>query len=126
MYELGSGNGTTLSIAAKEFGAKGVGIEIDPLRVWISKFFLKYHKIKNVTIFRKSFFDVDLSDATIVYVYLVPKTLRKLKGKFLSELKPGTRVISLIYPITYLPIIGEDKENRLVMYEIPKKNHIKK
>lgn len=120
MYELGSGNGTTLSIAAKEFHAKKcIGIEIDPLRVLVSKILIRYHKVKCVTIYRKSFFDIDIAEATVVYVYLVPKALNKLKKKFIDELKPGTKIVSQIYKITYLPLIKEDKNNNLFLYEIP-------
>lgn len=100
VYDLGSGDGTSLIVAAREFGAKSVGIEIDPLRTFISKTMIKFNKVSDrVKIIRKSFFDVDISDATVVFMYLVPKALERLNPKLLKELKPGTRIITVTYPI---------------------------
>ena len=48
VYELGSGEGNVLLVAAQEFGARGVGIEIDPLRVFLSKLFIKFYRLKNL------------------------------------------------------------------------------
>lgn len=126
VYELGSGNGTALIVAAREFDAECVGIEIDPIRIWYSRFFVMINRLsKKIKIFRKNFFEVDLSDATVVYAYLVPKTLERLKQKFLKELKPGTRVLSYHYPITYLPLVASDKKNEMYLYEVPKKREKK-
>lgn len=121
LFELGSGNGTTLMVAAKEFGARGVGVEIDPLRYWYSRFVMwRSGLAKQVTLYRKNFFQVDISDATVVYVYLVPKALKKLQKKFLQELTPGTRVVSLKYTIPYLEEVIYDKESDLHVYITPK------
>ncbi len=118
IYELGSGNGTTLILAAKEFGAKGVGIEIDPMRVFVSKLRIIKEKLTDmITIKRKNFFDEDLSKATVVYVYLVPKALQRLKPKLLKELKSGTKIVSLNYEIN-LPLVKFDKKNNLRLYRI--------
>ena len=122
MYDLGSGEGSALIVAAQEFGASGIGIEIDPLRVWQSKFRIKQAKLdKRVLILKENFFKVDFSEATVVFAYLVPKALRNLKKKFLEELKPGTRIVCYRYTIDYLPLITEDKEERIYIYEVPKK-----
>ncbi|CAN5149078.1 protein-lysine N-methyltransferase [soil metagenome] len=119
VYELGSGNGTTLKIARKEFHAKKcVGVEIDPLRVWVSRLLLKYYNITQITILRNNFFQVDITEATVVYVYLVPKALKKLQKKFLSELKPGTRVASYIYKIPYLKQVDINKQHHIYLYTI--------
>lgn len=100
VYDLGSGDGRSVIIAVKEFGAKGIGIEIDPLRFYLSKLFAKFNGVSDKTKFiKKSFFDVDISDADVIFVYLVPKALEKLKPKFLKELKPETRLISINYEI---------------------------
>lgn len=118
VYELGSGNGTTLIVAAKEFGAKCFGIEIDPLRVFTSKFFIWRNGLqKQIIIKRKNFFDEDLSNATVVYAYLVPKALNRLLPKFKKELKKGTRIVSLNYEIN-LPLVEFDKKNNLRLYKI--------
>jgi predicted RNA methylase len=120
IYDLGSGDGTALTIAAKEFGATGVGIEIDPLRVWISKIRIRFSGISNkVEIRRDSFWNQDISDASVIFMYLIPKTLIKLRSKLLKELKPGTRVVTFVYRMD-LPLIAQDKKAELYVYEIPK------
>ncbi len=118
VYELGSGNGTFLITAAKEFRAKGVGIEIDPLRFLTSTIVIHIIGMKNkVVIKRRNFFDEDLSRATIIYVYLVPKALNLLLPKFKKELKKGTKIISYKYEIN-LPVVKKDLKNKLFLYEI--------
>ena len=119
-YELGSGEGTTVLVAAKEFGATCVGIEIDPMRTLISRIRVMFSGKKNaIQIIQKNFFDVDLSPATVVYAYLIPKALMRLKSKFLRELKPGTKIVSYKYKIPYLPEIFHDKKYQLYVYQIP-------
>ena len=118
VYDLGSGDGTALIVAAKEFGARGVGIEIDPLRFIISTLMIYIIKVQDkVRIRRRNFFDVDISDATVVFVYLVPKALERLKSKLLKELKPGTLLVSFRYKIS-LPLLRYDKENDIYLYKI--------
>lgn len=119
IYELGSGEGRVLIIAAKEFGAKGVGLEIDPLRVFISKILIRFNGVsKKIKIKRKSFFNENLTPASVIFVYLVPKTLQRLKQKLLKELKPGTRIVSYRYEID-LPLVEYDKKNNIRLYKIP-------
>lgn len=118
VYELGCGEGTFLYIAAKEFGAQGVGIEIDPLRVLLSTLIMRITRMSDkVIIKRKNFFDQDLSEATVVYVYLVPKTLNRLLPKLKKELKPGTKLISLKYEMN-LPLLAYDQTSKLYLYKL--------
>lgn len=118
VYDLGSGDGTALIVAAKEFGAKGVGIEIDLLRFFISSMLLHSNRLSDkIHIKRKNFFDVDISDATVIFVYLVPKALNRLLPKFKKELKKGTRIVSYRYEIN-LPLKKYDKENDIRLYII--------
>src|ERR1035437_251669 len=120
VYDLGSGEGIALLIAAKEFGAKGVGVEIDPVRFLFSKFTLKTNGLSDsVTIKRGNLFNQDISKASVVFVYLVPKTLERLLPKFKKELKPGARVVSYRYEID-LPLIVHDKKNNIRVYKIPR------
>lgn len=122
VYDMGSGDGTALMVATGEFGAKGVGIEIDPLRAYLSSGRIQVRQLQNrITIKRKNFFTVDISPATVVFVYLVPKALLRLKVKFLKELNPGTRVVSYRYPIPYLPLVKEDAIHQIYLYKIPQK-----
>ncbi len=121
VYDLGSGDGTALLLAASEFGAKGVGIEIDPLRAYFSMTRLRFGKVdRKVKILQKNFFDVSIADATVVFVYLVPKALLRLKPKFASELRPGTRIVSFRYKIPYLPLVANDEIHQIYLYRVPK------
>lgn len=118
IFELGSGEATALIIAAKEFGAKGVGVEIDPIRLYMSKFTVWRKGLsKEIRLIRGDIFKEDLSKATVIYVYLVPKTLNKLIPKFKKELKKGTPIISYKYEMN-LPLKKYDKENELRLYII--------
>lgn len=118
VYDLGSGTGTALIVAAKEFGANGVGIEIDPLRFFISSILLHSNRLSDkVRLKRKNFYDVDISKASVVFAYLVPRVLDKLKLKFLKELRPGTLIISYRYKIN-LPLVDYDKKNDIYLYKI--------
>jgi predicted RNA methylase len=120
IYDLGCGDGTALSIAAGEFGASGIGIEIDPLRYLFSKIRFKLSGFdKKVKIIKKNFYDVNISKASAVFVYLVPRVLNKLKPKFLNELKAGSLVVSFKYKID-LPLVSEDAENEIYLYKITK------
>ncbi len=120
VYDLGCGDGTLLITAATEYGARGVGVEIDPSRVFIAKCRVWLKKLQSkITVQRKDFFAMDISDATVVVMYLIPKTLARLKPKLIKELKPGTRIVTFVYKID-LPLIAEDKKNEVYVYEIPK------
>jgi len=118
VYELGSGEGTVLITAAKEFGAKGVGIEIDPLRFYLSKFFVWREGLgSKIKLKRGNFFEFDFSNATVVFVYLVPKALIRLLPKFRKELRKGTKIISYKYEMD-LRLLKEDRKNEIRVYVI--------
>lgn len=118
VYELGSGEATALIVAVEEFGAKGVGIEIEPFRFLLSKFSVWRKGLTNkITLIRGNFYKENLSEATVLYLYLVPQTLNRLIPKFKKELKKGTRIISYKYEMD-LPVRSEDKKNELRLYII--------
>jgi len=120
-YELGSGEGTTLIVAAKEYSATCTGIEIDPARNIIAKIRIIFSGLsQKIILHRTNFFNIDLRPATVIYAYLVPKALLRLKPKFDKELKPGTLIVSFRYQIMYYPKVKEDKENQLFLYRVPK------
>jgi predicted RNA methylase len=121
IYDLGSGEGTALIIAAKEYGARGIGIEIDPFRAFFSKINVRLSGVSDmVEIRRDNFWNQDISEASVIFMYLIPKTLVKLRPRFLKELKPGTRLVTFVYKMD-LPLISKDEKTELYCYEIPKK-----
>ena len=95
LYDLGCGDGRTLIIAARRYGAKAVGIEIDPLRyAWCQLLITILGLRKRIKIKYGNFFNHDLSEATVVTCYLLQDTNNKLEQKFKQELASGTRLVS--------------------------------
>ncbi len=95
LIDLGSGDGRIPIAAAKRFGAKGMGVEIDPVRVQEAKFNAVNARVEDKVEFRKQdLFETDLSKATVLTMYLLPRINLQLRPRILNELKPGTRVVS--------------------------------
>jgi SAM-dependent methyltransferase len=95
VYDLGSGDGRIVIAAAKEFGAHGVGIEIDEALIEQSKANAEKAGVANLVRFeRGDLFDADIHDATVVTLFLLSSVNLRLKPKLLRELQPGTRVVS--------------------------------
>ena len=92
--ELGSGDGRVVREAVKKYGVKGIGVEFHPLLVWYSRFLSKIFKVKGVEFIKGNFFKADLSKADVIYMFLLPKTMDKLKLKILKECKKGALLIS--------------------------------
>jgi SAM-dependent methyltransferase len=94
VYDLGSGDGRLPIIAAQKYGAKGVGIEIDPRLVEISWRIANEAEVAHrVSFLVGDLFQADLGKATVVTMYLSPSIMRTLEPR-LRALKPGTRIVS--------------------------------
>lgn len=94
-YDLGSGDGR-LVIAAALHSAKARGVEIDRLRVLYSRFWIWLLRLGDkAKIIHADIFKTDISEATIVCTYLLPKTHQRLKEKLKKELTPGTKVVAV-------------------------------
>jgi SAM-dependent methyltransferase len=95
VYDLGSGDGRIVIAAAKRYGARGVGLDIDPERIEEASRNARAAKVSDrVRFLKQDLFESDLSEATVVTLYLLPRLNLKLRPKLLAELKPGTRVVS--------------------------------
>ena len=95
VYDLGSGDGRTPITAAKTYGARGVGIDIDPTRIKEATENLKTSGMGDrVKFLNQDLFTTDISEATVVTLYLLPSLNLKLMPKLNKELKPGTRIVS--------------------------------
>jgi SAM-dependent methyltransferase len=95
VYDLGCGDGRIVIAAAKEFGARGVGIDIDPVRVAEATANARQAGVTDrVRFLVQDFFESDLHEATVVTLYLVTSVNLRLRPKLRSELPPGTRVVS--------------------------------
>ncbi|WP_212611898.1 SAM-dependent methyltransferase [Sphingomonas baiyangensis] len=94
VYDLGSGDGRIPIAAARDFGARGVGIEIDPRLVAVARENAAQAGVGDRVTFRgEDFFEADLSGASVVTLFLFPSINRRLAPRLLAQLKPGSRVI---------------------------------
>jgi len=95
IYDLGSGDGRIPITAAKTYGARAVGIDIDPVRIKEAGENLKTAGVGDrVKFLNQDLFTTDISEATVVTLYLLPSLNLKLLPKLNKELKPGTRIVS--------------------------------
>ena len=95
IYDLGSGDGRIPITAAKQFGARGVGIDIDPQRVAEANANAKDAGVTDkVKFLNQDLFTTNIGEATVVTLYLLPSLNVKLMPKLKSELRPGTRIVS--------------------------------
>ena len=95
VYDLGSGDGRIPITAAKTYGARGVGIDIDPQRIKEANENLKASGVGDRAKFLNAdLFTTDISEATVVTLYLLPSLNLKVLPKLNKELKPGTRIVS--------------------------------
>lgn len=95
VYDLGSGDGRIVIAAARDFGARGVGVELDGGLVDESIKNAEKAGVSNkVKFLQEDFFTTDIKDATIVTLYLLPEVNKMLLPKLLKELKPGSRIVS--------------------------------
>jgi trans-aconitate methyltransferase len=95
LYDLGSGDGRIAVTAAKRYGVRAVGIDIDPERIREATENARKAGVGNLVQFRREdLFKADFSEATVVTLYLLPDLNVKLRPRLWQELKPGTRVVS--------------------------------
>jgi len=119
VVDLGSGDGRIVLTAAKVFGARGLGVEIQEHLVKRSNEAARLAGVADrVKFLNQDLFKTDISQATVLTMYLLPNTVNMLKDKLLRELRPGARVVSHDYPIAgWLP-------ERYVQMDLEQKVHI--
>ena len=124
VYDLGSGDGRLLFLAAKE-GARAIGLEINPLLVlwtWIKKMLSKrpktgFNPADRVTVRWKNFWNANLSDADVVFVYLLPWRMEKLAAKLKRELKPGSVIVSNSFIFPNWQILRQNKARHIYVFK---------
>lgn len=95
LYDLGSGDGRIPIAAAQRFGVRGVGIDINPVRVREANANAETAGVTDLVTFKEAdLFEEDISEASVVTLYLLQSLNVKLRPKLLAELKPGTRIVS--------------------------------
>jgi SAM-dependent methyltransferase len=95
VYDLGCGDGRLVIAAVKKTGCRGVGIDIDPERIKESRANARAAGVEDrVRFVEQNFFSSDIREATVMLIYLFPDVNIRLRGKFLSEMKPASRLVS--------------------------------
>ncbi len=95
VYDLGCGDGRIVVTAAKEYGARGIGIDIDPERIQEAEANAQANGVTDRVKFRlEDLFEANISEATVVTLYLLPSLNLKLRPKLWKDLKVGTRIVS--------------------------------
>jgi SAM-dependent methyltransferase len=95
VYDLGCGDGRMVIAAAKKYGTRGVGVDLDPARIREARANAKQAGVERLVTFQVAdMFETDISEATVVMLYLLPELNRRLKPKLFAELRPGARVVS--------------------------------
>ncbi len=95
VYDLGCGDGRTVVTAAKQYGVRAVGIDINPERIEEAKENVQKNGVgKLVTLRNEDLFEADIKDASVVTLYLLTSLNIKLRPKLWRDLKPGTRIVS--------------------------------
>ena len=100
VYDLGCGDGRIVITAAQGYGARGVGIDIDPQRIKEATANAQLAGVSDkVRFIQADLFEANISEATVVMLYLLPSLNEKLRPKLMKELKPGTRIVSHAFEI---------------------------
>jgi SAM-dependent methyltransferase len=118
VYDLGCGDGRIVITAARQFGARGVGVDIDPERIRESNANARTagvtHRVRFV---QQDLFKTNLRQATVVTLYLLPEVNLRLRPKLLRELRPGTRVVSHDFDM------GDWKPKKSSLVPADRRNH---
>lgn len=118
LYDLGSGDGRIVIAAAQRFGTRGVGIDIDPERVREADQNARSAGVTDrVKFVLGDIFTADIHEATVVTMYLLQDVNLRLRPKLLSELRPGTRIVSHNYDL------GDWKPERTIRISLPNGEH---
>jgi SAM-dependent methyltransferase len=119
LYDLGSGDGRIPITAAQRFGTRGVGVDIDPVRVAEARAnAAKAGVADKVKFMQQDLFETDIKEATVVTLYLLPDVNLRLRPKLLAELKPGTRIVSHNYDM------GDWKPLQTITVKVPEEHTI--
>jgi SAM-dependent methyltransferase len=126
VYDLGCGDGRVVITAAKQYNARGVGVDIDPERIEESRANARQAGVVNrVKFLQQDLFETDIREATVVTLYLLPQLNRQLSPKLLSDLRPGTRVVSHDFdmgdwqPDKVIHVPGSSYEHTVYYWVIP-------
>jgi len=119
LIDPGSGDGRVLVIGAKEFGLRGIGLEIDPLKVFWSRWNVRRAGLTDrVSILHHNLFDFDYREADILFLYLTHQALDKLIPKIREQLKPTVKIVSYRFCIQGMTPDKVNTDRTLFLYTL--------
>jgi hypothetical protein len=134
VIDLGSGDGRMIITAARRYGARGFGVDLDKRLVTLSnRLAAKAGVADRAQFFARDLYETDVSPASVVTIYLLPEVNLMVRPKLLSTLKPGTRVVSHDYDFGEWPpdltftmdapgkTVGRDQKSKVFYYVVPAK-----
>jgi tRNA G37 N-methylase Trm5 len=128
VYDLGCGDGRIVITAAQKYGARGIGIDINPERIKESTENAKKAGVADrVKFVQQDLFETNFKEATVVTLYLLPAVNLRLRPKLLADLRPGTRVVSHAFdmgdwtPDQVIKVQGNQTERTVYYWVIPEK-----
>ncbi len=120
LYDLGAGDGRVLIIAAREFGAHAVGVEISPVHCLIAWFRALFSgNNRRVSIRCGNFFSTGIEDADVVFAYITPGITSRLRPFLESQLKNGTRIVILSAEMEGWQPDDIDNQDLVFLYQFP-------
>jgi SAM-dependent methyltransferase len=125
VYDLGCGEGEIVIAAAKLYGARGVGVDLDPERIRNARVNAASAGVtERVTFVEQDLFKTDVGPATVVTLYLLPELNERLRPKLLSELRPGSRIVSHDFGMgDWVPertiTVPLAREHRVFLWRVP-------
>jgi SAM-dependent methyltransferase len=119
-YDLGSGDGRVLFMAACEFGAQAIGIEISPLHCLVARLLARsQHSRHPIDVRQGDFFKADLRDADVVFAYMTSREAKRLRPHLEQQLRPGARVITISFDFDGWQPNAYDNDALIFLYEMP-------
>lgn len=120
LYDLGAGDGRVLVIAAQEFGARAMGIEVGPVQCAAAWLNARVNGVsRRVRVRRADFFKEDLSKADVVFVYATSSQASRLEKQLESQLRPGARVVTISFDFPDWEPADFDKRELIFLYRMP-------
>jgi cyclopropane fatty-acyl-phospholipid synthase-like methyltransferase len=123
--DLGCGEGRVLITAAKEFSARAIGVEIDPLKILLARLLTRIYGVNDrVNIVRGNLFDFDPGSADVLYIYLTHQAMDKLFPEILKKLKPSVRIVSHRFCLRGMTPEKVNENKTLFLYQLDKGSKI--
>jgi len=120
LYDLGSGHGRVLVMAAKEFDARAVGLEVGPVQCVIARLNALYNGVSSrIRVETKNFYKANINQADVVFAYLTSKQAARLQTQLERQLKRGTRVVTISFDFPEWKPSKMDRERLIFLYHMP-------